>query len=199
MADDKKSSVGRGRTRKWTFVVYPDSAPTDWEEILTNKFHLKWARSPLHDSDLNGDDTEKKAHWHVYLSFDGVKSFKQVETITKSINATIPQKVHNTQGLLRYFTHMDNPEKTQYKIEDIKSVGINTALEMFSDKDYKLHILQEIMDFCETNDIREFCEIYVYARHNEPAWFEILSLKSSMVINLYLKSRRYKMHSLSNK
>ena len=188
----KSKSRGLGRTRKWTFIVYPDSAPADWEEILTNKFHLKWARSPLHDSDLNGDATEKKPHWHVYVFFDGVKDFRQVQEITDSINATIPQKVHSTQGLLRYFVHMDNPEKTQYKIEDIKSVGIEATIEIFSEADYKVHIIQEIICFCASNDIREFSEIMEYSVVNEPEWFKALSLNCGFVVNLYLKSRRYK-------
>ena len=123
--NQKSNKSGQGRTRIWTFVCYPDSVPADWEQILTERFNLQWARSPLHDSDFNADETQKKPHWHIVLVFDGVKRYEQVKEISDTINATIPQKVHNLQGLMRYFIHLDNPEKAQYDIKDIKAVGIN--------------------------------------------------------------------------
>ena len=52
------------RKRVWAFIAYPDSVPEHWQSILAN-FHTPISISPLHDSDLNGDDTEKKPHWHV--------------------------------------------------------------------------------------------------------------------------------------
>lgn len=180
------------RTRIWTFVCYPDSVPADWELILTERFNLKWARSPLHDSDLNADDTQKKPHWHVVLVFDGKKSYNQVKEISDTINATIPQKVHNLQGLMRYFIHLDNPEKAQYDVKDVYAVGINTELEIYGEKETRLRIMNEMRSFCESNDIREFSDLYNYSAENEPEWFEALSLNSAMVMNMYLKSRRHK-------
>ncbi|CAM3291035.1 Rep family protein [Helicobacter labetoulli] len=59
--NQKTNKDGQGRTRIWSFIAYPDSVPADWEQILTEQFNLKWARSPLHDSDINADETQKKA------------------------------------------------------------------------------------------------------------------------------------------
>lgn len=109
------------RTRNWSLIVYPESAPQDWENKL-NDLHIKWARSPLHDLDANETTGEiKKAHWHVILSFENKKSFSQVEEIAKSLNAPIPQKVVSIIGAVRYFIHLDNPDKHQYNQSDIKS------------------------------------------------------------------------------
>src|SRR5699024_11179639 len=52
------------RTRNWTFVVYPESAPEDWREIIDD-LHVPWIESPLHDKDVNPDGEIKKPHWHV--------------------------------------------------------------------------------------------------------------------------------------
>lgn len=194
----KSNKNGRGRTRIWSFIAYPESAPDDWEQILTEQYHLKWARSPLHDSDLNADETQKKPHWHIVLYFDYVKSFEQIKIISDSINATIPQQVHNLQGLMRYFIHLDNPEKAQYDFNEIKSVGIDAALEVFGEKETKLRIIKDMRNFCDDNDIREFCELFDYAARNEPSWFEALALNCAMVMNLYLKSRRYKAEKLTS-
>ena len=38
--------------RDWTFVVYPESAPSNWRELLDDT-HLRWIESPLHDKDLD--------------------------------------------------------------------------------------------------------------------------------------------------
>ena len=60
--DTKKSVVentteqagSQDRTRTWLFIAYPESVPEKWEEILTD-YGVPWGRSPLHDSDKNGD------------------------------------------------------------------------------------------------------------------------------------------------
>ena len=65
MAD--KNSSSDGRTRTWVAVVYPDSAPDNWRELLDEN-HIEWAESPLHDRDVNpGTGEVKKAHWHIAL------------------------------------------------------------------------------------------------------------------------------------
>jgi hypothetical protein len=38
------------RSTDWTFIVYPDSAPVDWRDIIDSE-HISWNESPLHDSD----------------------------------------------------------------------------------------------------------------------------------------------------
>ena len=106
------------RARIWSFVGYPgDSLPENYAEILSDDLHLCWAESPIHDADLNGDGSQKKAHIHFILSFEGMKSFDQVKEITDILHCPIPQKCRNARSLVRYFIHLDNPEKHQYKIE----------------------------------------------------------------------------------
>lgn len=41
------------------------------------------------------------------MMFPGNKSFKQIESLTKKLNAPVPQKVANTKGMIRYFAHME--------------------------------------------------------------------------------------------
>ena len=99
MAKNKKDV----RARTWTFILYPESAPENWRDILDG-YHIPWVESPLHDNDVNPDGTAKKAHRHVILLFDGKKSFEQVKDITDALNAPTPQKTANTKGLVRYLT-----------------------------------------------------------------------------------------------
>ena len=74
---EKKAAEGRERSpdvraRAWTFIVYPESAPENWRDVLDG-FHLQWACSPIHDRDVNATGEPKKAHWHILLSFGGKK------------------------------------------------------------------------------------------------------------------------------
>ena len=56
----------RERFYKWTMIIYPgDSAPENYESIINN-WHIPCCLSPIHDQDLNGDETEKKKHQHLY-------------------------------------------------------------------------------------------------------------------------------------
>ncbi len=72
------------RGRNWTFVGYPeDSLPEDYASILSDELHLCWCESPVHDADLNGDGSEKKKHIHFIVSFEGNKSFEQIQEITE--------------------------------------------------------------------------------------------------------------------
>ena len=54
------------KNRYWTFLIYPESAPKDWKDILQQTF-LPVAISPLHDKDLNADGEKKKPHYHIIV------------------------------------------------------------------------------------------------------------------------------------
>ena len=110
--------------RDWTFIVYPESAPDNWRELLDDT-HLRWIESPLHDKDVNEDGEIKKAHWHILLSFDGPVTVKAVEKIVDKFNCPDPRKVGSGKGLVRYMIHKDNPEN--FSIQLMKLLVI-TAL-----------------------------------------------------------------------
>ena len=44
------------RGRNWWIVVYPESLPENWKEIISTE---PVAISPLHDKDVNADGTKK--------------------------------------------------------------------------------------------------------------------------------------------
>lgn len=105
----------------WCFVLYPDSAPPDWREIL-NSSGLAWAMSPLHAFDLNADGGKKKGHYHVIIIWQATTTYKAVKSFTQGkLCGTVPQVLHSPLGYYRYFTHKDNPEKYQYDERDIES------------------------------------------------------------------------------
>ena len=60
-----KKPVEKGRD--WTFIVYPESTPKNWRDIL-DETHMRWVESPLHDKDVNPDGELKKEHYHILLN-----------------------------------------------------------------------------------------------------------------------------------
>ena len=55
---EKKSDVSETRTRTWTFVLYEDSAPENWRQII-DELHVEWVESPWHDKDINAKEGSK--------------------------------------------------------------------------------------------------------------------------------------------
>lgn len=185
---------GAGRTRSWTFVLYPESAPADWRDELDQK-HIAWIESPLHDKDFDVDGVIKKPHWHILLLFDSVKDFHQVEEITKSLNAPIPQKAASAKALVRYMAHLDNPDKYQYdKGLIIGHGGADVADLLRPSASDRYVLISEMLDYVEECDVTEFCDLMDFARRNRfEDWFPLLCDNSAYVVSQHIKSKRYKL------
>lgn len=187
------------RSRNWTFIVYPESAPDDWIEILQGEF-ISFAVSPLHCDDVNPDGEVKKEHYHVLLCFEGNKSYKQILEICNLVNGTIPQIVKNCRAMIRYFCHLDNPDKAQYPLSDILVFG---GLDVYSyllptKADVNFYIGQ-MQAFIREHNIFELCELADYAlQHKTDSWYPVL-LTHTIFINKYITSFRHSSICLRSK
>lgn len=190
-----------GRSRNWTFVGYPDdSLPDNYAAILSDELHLCWCESPVHDADLNGDGSEKKKHIHFILSFEGNKSYEQIQEITDRLNCPIPQQCRNMRAMVRYLIHLDNPDKTQYKREDIKCYG-GFAIEDYFGRSLteNRNILKEILNFCVENHITEFAQLVeiVFMEGNDD-WIDIITCRNTLFLSAYLRSKYYRDQALDS-
>ena len=181
------------RVRNWTVVVYPESAPDNWRDIL-DELHIEWVESPLHDKDINADGTPKKPHYHVLIMFSGKKSFEQVrKDVCEEINCPIPKKVHNTKSLVRYMAHLDNPEKAQYDIREIKAHGgVDVADLLKPSSAERYTYIREMQTWCNEYSITEFEELMNYAASERfDDWYPLLCDSCSYVMTQFLKSKRH--------
>lgn len=189
----EKKSRGSDRTRNWSCIVYPESAPKNWRELLDD-MHIEWIESPLHDKDLNATNEPKKPHWHLLLLFGGVKSYEQVKEITDSINAPIPQRVHNAKAMVRYMAHLDNPDKAQYSTADIVAHGGADVAELLrpcSSERYTL--ISEMCCWIKENKVTEFQDLMDYAMsYRFDDWLPLLCDNSAYVVGQYIKSQRHR-------
>ena len=182
-----------GRSAVWTCIVYPESAPENWRSLL-DELHIPWVESPLHDKDFNADGEVKKPHWHILFDFGTTKkSYQQVYDFTRCVNSAPPQSVLCTRSMIRYFAHMDNPDKYQYNVQDIighGGVDVIKCLELLSAR--KSVVLSEILDWCDTNNVYEFADLIRYClATNNTDWFKVSTEYCTMAINAFLKSARY--------
>lgn len=180
------------RQRNWVFIVYPESAPEDWRDRL-DEFRIPWVESPLHDMDINpGTGEIKKPHWHICLVADGVKSFEQICEITGSVNGTFPQPVFSLRGQIRYFAHLDNPEKHQYSVDSIIAhMGADLEAYLMPTRSQRYRYIADMLQWCRDNDIIEFQDLMDYAMADRMEdWFPLLCDSCAIVVSNYLKSSR---------
>ena len=186
----EKKSSGTGRTRNYASVVYPESAPENWQEILAD-LKVPAFISPLHDSDTNVTGEKKKDHFHVMLVFEGVKTSDQAKEIFSQIGGVGCEAVKSLRGYARYLCHLDNPEKAQYSVDDVRSFCGADYFGTISLVIDKYVALGEIMDYCDDNHITSYRDLMVYCRRNRPDWFRVLCDNGTFVIMNYLKSIKW--------
>lgn len=178
------------RFRNFATVVYPDSAPADWQSILSD-LCIPCFVSPLHDSDKNPTGEDKKPHWHVMFMFEGVKTYEQVDEVVKKIGGVGLENLQSIRGYARYLCHLDNPDKHKYNVDDVVSFGgadYTSVIGLAVDR-YKA--IKEMMNFCKDNDIHSYAVLCDWCSENRMDWFRLLCDNASYVIKEYIKSLKW--------
>lgn len=189
---DEKKSRTDNRTRSWTFVLYEDSAPANWSELLDDN-RIEWVESPWHDKDINANGEPKKKHKHILLVFPGKKSYEQIKEITDKLNCPIPQRCHNAKAMVRYMAHLDNPEKAQYSPSDIRGHGGVDVAEMLRPSSSERYtLIREMISYIKEYNVCEFKDLMDYAATERfDDWFPLLCDNSAYVVGQYIKSQRH--------
>lgn len=186
---EKKANTD-ARVRSWATVVYPESMPEDfWQQIGELKSPV--LVSPLHDQDVNPTGEAKKAHYHVLFHFENKKSRTQMQEIIAPLGGVGLETVTSLRGYARYLCHLDNPEKAQYRAEDVRAFGgidYPSTIGLPTDR-YK--IIGEMMDFIDDQGISSYARLCKYARTNRFDWFRILCDSGTYVIKEYVKSQTW--------
>lgn len=185
----QKGGEGLARTRNFASVVYPESAPEDWQGILAAQL-VPSLISPLHDKDLDAEGKLKKPHYHVLLLFSGVKTREQAAAVFAMIGGVGCEQVNSARAYARYLIHADQSDKAQYDRRDIVALsGADyESLARLPDDRYKA--ISEIVDFCSRNDMNSYSDLLEYCREKNWAWFCIMC-DNSVTIREYLRSRAW--------
>jgi len=185
--------------RTWAFVIYPESMPTDYEEII-QETGLPLAMSPLHDKDLDPTGDSKKPHYHCIVYYENATTFKNVkDNVCDRLNATIPIKLESMRGMYRYHIHLDNPEKYQYDDRDRKfynGFDIDMANKLTKTEINKL--IKEIHTFINENDIYEYIDLLDILKDNDLNNLYEIAINNTFLFKGMLDSKRNKLKDTKN-
>lgn len=180
------------KKRNWAFVLYPESAPVDWRDLL-QKTGLQCAVSPLHDRDLNPDGEPKKAHFHIIICYSGPTSFNVVKALTDSLCCPIPQALEQVRGYYRYFTHKDNPEKFQYQESEISTINGFSIMDFVElSKSEVLSIKRELQSLIRSADILEYSDLMDLLQDSDMIQQYDVASCNTYFFEKYISSRRNK-------
>ncbi|HIA7028159.1 TPA: replication protein [Staphylococcus aureus] len=187
--------MAKDKARYFTFLLYPDSLPEDWEMKLES-IGVPIAISPLHDKDLSDVKGQKykKAHYHViYVAKNPVTA----DSVRKRIQRTLGNKsvamvqivVQSMENMYLYLTHESKDaiakNKRVYDKKDIKLLN-NFDIDRYitldvEDKDDMLNDVCDLIDehgLANIRELRRFIRVHG-AKHNLP---------SMKIINSVLRS-----------
>jgi len=188
----EKSNKPKIKKRNWAFVLYPDSMPEDWQDIITQS-GIPCAISPLHDKDKNATGEDKKPHFHVILCYDGPTTYSAVSAFTASLNGTIPQPLESLKGYYRYLTHKDNPEKAQYdETEIVCCNGFNPRDFIDLTKSEVLQYIKELQELVRCNQIYEYSDLLDILLDSDMTDHYDVATSHTMLLAKYIDSRRNK-------
>lgn len=103
-----------------------ETHPTEWAKVY-------------HDRDINKDGSPKKPHWHVIASWKCPASPTRYKYLLKFFGKgdlqTFVEHAISLKGATEYLWHKNNPDKFQYRKEDVISFGIDRLLETKKSED----------------------------------------------------------------
>ena len=190
------------KSKYFCCVLYPDCVSYDTDNVIKalSAEHLTFALSPIHDKDLDDDGNIKKSHYHLLLAYSSATTLNNIRGWFNACG--MPESdLHAVRvcasgvGYYRYLTHMDNPEKAQYDVNDIRV--FNDSDEIFkkfsktsSEKIDDLVRLFQLVD--ELNTI-SFHSLLQYLMLNERDLFKLLTSSSALAICVkeYQRSLEY--------
>lgn len=193
MATPKKDT----RFRNALFIVYPDSAPANWIDLLREE-HVPFVVSPLHDKDVDYEPNEdtgelvavpKKPHWHVMIICDGNKPYSYFQGLSDMCSGKIVKKCENLRSMLRYFCHLDNPEKFQYPWHQMMQFCGAKIDDMMEFKGQELDEQCCMIEACiEDNRIRSYKELCKYLRdHGYMDWYHVVTAQRTFHFSTLLR------------
>lgn len=186
---NKKSNI---KKRNWAFILYPESAPENWLDIL-RETGLPCAISPLHDKDIDPNNEHKKAHYHIILSYAGPTSLSVVRNITDKLNAPLPQALEQIRGYYRYFTHKDNADKYQYDEKEIGTINgfnISNFIELSKSEVSQIKIM--LQNLIRENNIIEYSDLMDYLLDSQLTSEYDVASNHTYFFDKYISSKRNK-------
>lgn len=94
---------------------------------------------------------------------------------------------------MRYLVHKDNPEKHQYDVSEVNaccgaSYDETQILSDLENKSKSFDLMQEMIDYIDSNDVYLYCDFVRYCIAFRRDWFNVLISPQGRVFDKYIKS-----------
>lgn len=183
------------KKRLWSTIVYPDSAPEDFVDIIAS-WLMPCALSPCHCADKETDfDYQSKPHYHLIMYYEGPVPEYQAQELSDQLSGCKVKAVKSFRAYTRYLIHLDHPEKEQFPHSMPLIFGgydLSPITQDLSD-DIEYNEVFSLISFIEENKITEPAELihfcYVDKQFSDKYFRYILN--RSHFIKMYLDSKRH--------
>lgn len=179
------------KSRGWLTLIYPESEVAGWKDALS-LMGQSAVISPLHDKDLNATGEQKKAHRHVLLIWEGPTTYNNAKEIVTAIGGVGCIPAASIRGSVRYFCHLDNPEKAQYSKEDLQVIGDVNIDEIITSESDDILALSDMYQYISDNDMIHYKDFVDYCRQFREDWFRLITVKYRENVYRYMRSMEYK-------
>lgn len=187
--------MAKDKARYFTFLLYPESIPADWERQL-ELIGVPIAISPLHDKDKSNVEGQiyKKAHYHViYVAKNPVTADSVRKRIQRVLGVQSVAKVQiivqSMGNIYLYLTHesKDAIEKHKHKyskadITLLNNFDIDRYITL--DVEDKDDMLNAVCDLIDDHDIANMRELRRFVRLHGAEY----NLPSMKIINSVLRA-----------
>lgn len=187
--------MAKDKARYFTFLLYPESIPADWERKL-ELIGVPIAISPLHDKDKSNVEGQiyKKAHYHVIyvaknpVTADSVR--KRIQRVLGSQRvAKVQIVVQSMDNIYLYLTHESKDAIEKYKhryskadITLLNNFDIDRYVTL--DVEDKDDMLNDVCDLIDDHDLANMRELRRFVKLHGVEY----GLPSMKIINSVLRA-----------
>lgn len=188
-------AIKNTKARNFTFIIYPESIPNDWQECL-EKLGVSMAVSPLHDLDETdrefesltedeqaviraGGNVYKKPHYHVlYIARNPVTTESvrnKVKRVLGSKSLSHIEIVDYVEGVFKYLTHesSDAIKKNKHKYDkaDLKFINdFDIDRYIILDENQKRELKNILLDIIRKNRLVNVIHLLDFIEANGPEY-----------------------------
>lgn len=150
------------RSLWWATIAYPESCKLD--AFLSAPDRPSYALSPLHDADKTTDGKPKKAHYHLLVKMDSLKSQTQMLAYFSAFGFVGAEQVKSPSGYARYLTHSDDADKAQYSPSDIRyeRLDMDALTSVPETADLRISKIVAIQQLITDNGVTSYAQLCNY-------------------------------------
>lgn len=177
----------KNRNRHWTLVLYPQEDETHKNALEYIEKTYEYAKI-IHDKDVDEQGEIIKEHTHVVMTTGNNPRWRSAVAEELGISLSKIEGCNQTKQLL-YLIHKENPDKWQYKIDEVEGNLKNKLVELLEKDKTDTENANKLVNYIMKTPNVNIINLTVYAIEN--GIYNTLK-KSSYLFNKIIEEKRRK-------